>query len=228
MEKFRELDKRQVHEVEMNILNNWKKEDILNKTIENRKNNTDWVFYDGPATANGMPGLHHMVAKFLKDSFCKYQTMKGHKVLRKVGWDTHGLPVEVNVEKKLGFTGKNDIEKYGIEKFNKFIEIIKENVGEDIKIDIKNTICSATKIRQEETEKISKDVDCMIIIGGKNSSNTKKLYDIAKRNCINTFIIETKNEIEKKQIENFDKIGIMAGASTPMESINEVIEKITN
>lgn len=117
---------------------------------------------------------------------------------------------------------------FSIEKFNIFIEIIKENVGEDIKIDIKNTICSATKIRQEETEKISKDVDCMIIIGGKNSSNTKKLYDIAKRNCINTFIIETKNEIKKKQIENFDKIGIMAGASTPMESINEVIEKITN
>lgn len=117
---------------------------------------------------------------------------------------------------------------FSIEKFNKFIEIIKENVGEDIKIDIKNTICSATKIRQEETEKISKDVDCMIIIGGKNSSNTKKLYDIAKRNCINTFIIETKDEIEKEQIENFDKIGIMAGASTPMESINEVIEKITN
>ena len=128
MEKFRELDKRQVHEVEMNILNNWKKEDILNKTIENRKNNTDWVFYDGPATANGMPGLHHMVAKFLKDSFCKYQTMKGHKVLRKVGWDTHGLPVEVNVEKKLGFTGKNDIEKYGIEKFNK---LCKETVWDN-------------------------------------------------------------------------------------------------
>ena len=128
MEKFRELDKRQVHEVETDILNTWKKEDILNKTIENRKNNSNWVFYDGPATANGMPGLHHMVAKFLKDSFCKYQTMKGHKVLRKVGWDTHGLPVEVNVEKKLGFTGKNDIEKYGIEKFNK---LCKETVWDN-------------------------------------------------------------------------------------------------
>ena len=128
MEKFRELDKRQVHEVETDILNNWKKEDILNKTIENRKNNSNWVFYDGPATANGMPGLHHMVAKFLKDSFCKYQTMKGHKVLRKVGWDTHGLPVEVNVEKKLGFTGKNDIEKFGIEKFNK---LCKETVWDN-------------------------------------------------------------------------------------------------
>ena len=118
MKKFKELDKRSVHEVEASILKEWKSEDILNKTIENRKNKDNWVFYDGPATANGMPGLHHMVSKFLKDSFCKYQTMKGNRVLRKVGWDTHGLPVEVNVEKKLGFTGKNDIEKYGIKEFN--------------------------------------------------------------------------------------------------------------
>ena len=109
MKNFKELDKRQVHEVET---------DILNETIENRKNSDNWVFYDGPATANGNPGLHHMVAKFLKDTFCKYQTMKGHKVLRKVGWDTHGLPVEVQVEKQLGFTGKADIEKYGIKEFN--------------------------------------------------------------------------------------------------------------
>ncbi len=119
MKKFEELDKRDVYEVETSILKEWKKENILDKTIENRKDNDNWVFYDGPATANGMPGLHHMVAKFLKDSFCKYHTMKGSKVLRKIGWDTHGLPVEVNVEKKLGFTGKSDIEKYGIEAFNK-------------------------------------------------------------------------------------------------------------
>ena len=118
MKNFKELDKRQVHEVETDILKEWKKQDILNLTIENRKNSDNWVFYDGPATANGNPGLHHMVAKFLKDTFCKYQTMKGHKVLRKVGWDTHGLPVEVQVEKQLGFNGKKDIEKYGIEKFN--------------------------------------------------------------------------------------------------------------
>ena len=128
MKKFEELDKRNTHEVELSILDSWEKNDILNKTIENRKNNDNWVFYDGPATANGMPGLHHMVAKFLKDSFCKYQTMKGHKVLRKVGWDTHGLPVEVNVEKKLGFTGKSDIETYGIEKFNK---LCKETVWDN-------------------------------------------------------------------------------------------------
>ncbi len=118
MKNFKELDKRASNEVEASILKEWKKQDILNKTIENRKDKSNWVFYDGPATANGMPGLHHMVAKFLKDTFCKYQTMRGHRVLRKIGWDTHGLPVEVNVEKKLGFTGKSDIEKYGIKEFN--------------------------------------------------------------------------------------------------------------
>ena len=86
MKDFKELDKRTVHEVETSILNEWKKQDILNKTIDNRTGKSDWVFYDGPATANGMPGLHHMVAKFLKDSFCKYQTMKGNRVLRKIGY----------------------------------------------------------------------------------------------------------------------------------------------
>ena len=128
MKDFKELDKRTIHEVETSILTEWKKQDILNKTIDNRKGKKDWVFYDGPATANGMPGLHHMVAKFLKDSFCKYQTMKGNRVLRKIGWDTHGLPVEVNVEKKLDFSGKNDIEKYGIKEFN---ELCRETVWEN-------------------------------------------------------------------------------------------------
>ncbi len=119
MEKFKSLSKSSVEENEQKILNSWKKMDILNKTIENRDKCPYFVFYDGPATANGHPGLHHMVAKFLKDTFCKYKTMQGYKVLRKVGWDTHGLPVELEVEKSLGFTNKGDIEKYGIEKFNK-------------------------------------------------------------------------------------------------------------
>ena len=118
MKKFEELEKKETYLVEEEILNKWMKEDILDKCIENRKDSENFVFYDGPATANGMPGLHHMVAKFLKDSFCKYKTMQGYKVLRKIGWDTHGLPVEVQVEKKLGFNGKNDIEKYGIKEFN--------------------------------------------------------------------------------------------------------------
>ncbi len=116
---------------------------------------------------------------------------------------------------------------FSMEKFTEFTEIVKEKISDDTEIEIKNTICNATKIRQEETEKISKMVDCMIIIGGKNSSNTKKLYDIACKNCENTFIIETKDEIERKQIEKFEKIGIMAGASTPKESIDDVINKIS-
>lgn len=116
---FKELSKKSVFETEQEILERWKKEDILNKTIQNRKGCENFVFYDGPATANGNPGVHHMVSKFLKDAFCKYQTMQGKRVLRKIGWDTHGLPVEVQVEKELGFEGKKDIERYGIEPFNK-------------------------------------------------------------------------------------------------------------
>ena len=118
MKKFKELSKEKVSVVEKEILNNWKNNDILNKTIQNRSKDNNFVFYDGPATANGMPGVHHMLAKLLKDSICKYKTMKGYRVLRKVGWDTHGLPVELQVEKALGFSSKADIEKYGIEKFN--------------------------------------------------------------------------------------------------------------
>jgi len=117
--EFKELKKGKNCEIEQLISDNWQKMNILEKTIENRKDSKTFVFYDGPATANGMPGIHHMLAKLLKDVFCKYKTMQGYKVLRKVGWDTHGLPVEVQVEKELGFQGKNDIEKYGIEGFNK-------------------------------------------------------------------------------------------------------------
>ena len=117
--KFSELSKEKVSTVEGKILEKWQKEDILNLTIENRKDSKNFVFYDGPATANGMPGVHHMLAKLLKDTFCKYKTMQGYRVARKVGWDTHGLPVELQVEKSLGFTSKSDIEKYGIEAFNK-------------------------------------------------------------------------------------------------------------
>ncbi len=115
---FKELNKGKNSEVEKLISENWAKMNILEKTIDNRKKNDNFVFYDGPATANGMPGIHHMLSKLLKDVFCKYKTMQGKRVLRKVGWDTHGLPVEVQVEKELGFEGKNDIEKYGIKEFN--------------------------------------------------------------------------------------------------------------
>ena len=116
---FKELDKRNINEVEKDILENWKEKDIFNKTIENRKDKENWVFYDGPIYANAKPGIHHVFAKTIKDTFCKYKTMQGYKVLRKIGLDTHGLPIEVNVEKKLGFKGKEDIEAFGVENFCK-------------------------------------------------------------------------------------------------------------
>ena len=119
MRKFEELDKRMASEVEADTLVRWGGvKAIYDETLELNKDSKKFVFYDGPATANGYPGLHHMLAKFLKDSFCKYHSMNGKRVVRKVGWDTHGLPVELAIEKELGFSGKQDIEKYGIKEFN--------------------------------------------------------------------------------------------------------------
>ncbi len=118
MEKFKSLSKEPVDVVEGKILDRWLKDDLLQKCIDERKDAPYFVFYDGPATANGHPGLHHLVAKFLKDTICKYKSMQGYKVIRKVGWDTHGLPVELQVEKELGFIDKKDIERYGIKEFN--------------------------------------------------------------------------------------------------------------
>ena len=98
-------------------------------------------------------------------------------------------------------------------------------MNSNIHIEFKNTICSATEERQKETEKISKEVNLMIIIGGKNSSNTKKLYEISKNNT-KTLLIETAEELDIENVKKYDKVGIMAGASTPKDSINEVIEKL--
>jgi len=115
---FKELSKEKGNKRELEILEYWNEIDILNKSIENRNEKENFVFYDGPAFANGFPGLHHMVAKNLKDAICKYHVMKGKRVIRKVGWDTHGLPIENHVEKKLGISSKKEIENFGIEKFN--------------------------------------------------------------------------------------------------------------
>ena len=115
---------------------------------------------------------------------------------------------------------------YSVAKFENITKIIKEKISENLVI--KNTICLATETRQKETEKLSKQVELMIIIGGKNSSNTKKLYEIAKQNCHNSISVENGKEAEET-LKNMDlsiieKVGIMAGASTPKESIDEVIK----
>ena len=115
--KFEKLEQGTINEVESKVLKQWKKMDILDRCIKSREGKDKWVFYDGPIYANAKPGIHHVFAKTIKDAFCKYQTMNGKRVLRTIGLDTHGLPIEVNVEKKLGFESKADIEKFGIENF---------------------------------------------------------------------------------------------------------------
>ncbi len=116
---------------------------------------------------------------------------------------------------------------FSVKKFNTIIEVLKERLEkESIILEVENTICNATEVRQSETEKISKEVDVMIIIGGKNSSNTKKLYEIASKNCEKSILIEDENELDINLIRDIKKIGIMAGASTPEISIKNVIKKI--
>ena len=104
--------------MEKNILAFWSENSIFEKSLSARSAGTPWTFYEGPPTANGMPGTHHIEARVFKDVFPRFQTMKGKYVSRKAGWDCHGLPVEIAVEKELGFSGKGDIEKFGIAAFN--------------------------------------------------------------------------------------------------------------
>ncbi len=106
-------------EREKNVENFWKENKIFQKSIDNHINDKTYTFYDGPPTANGKPHIGHVLTRVIKDAIPRYQTMKGHKILRKAGWDTHGLPVEIEVEKKLGLDGKEQIEKYGIAPFIK-------------------------------------------------------------------------------------------------------------
>ncbi len=100
------------------MLERWRERDVFHESIRRREGAEPFIFYEGPPTANGRPGAHHVLARVFKDVFPRYQTMRGHYVPRKAGWDCHGLPVELEVEKELGFEHKNDIEAYGVDKFN--------------------------------------------------------------------------------------------------------------
>ncbi|MBI4721328.1 MAG: class I tRNA ligase family protein, partial [Chitinivibrionia bacterium] len=103
---------------EERILEFWEKERTFEKSVEARSGAGDFVFYEGPPTANGLPGVHHVMARLCKDVVCRYKTMRGFRVVRKGGWDTHGLPVEIEVENKLGLASKEQIEAIGIGEFN--------------------------------------------------------------------------------------------------------------
>ena len=117
--------------MEAGILDFWSQNQIFEKSVANRNGAPRWSFYEGPPTANGKPGTHHIEARVFKDLFPRFQTMKGKQVIRKAGWDCHGLPVEIAVEKELGFTGKADIEKFGVAAFNeKCKESVQRHVDE--------------------------------------------------------------------------------------------------
>ena len=115
---FKNLSEKAIAELQNEQADQWEKGDLLGKCVSTRKGMPSFVFYEGPPTANGRPGIHHVIARTLKDSVCRYKTMQGFEVKRKAGWDTHGLPVEIEVEKHLNMSGKQDIEKYGIKAFN--------------------------------------------------------------------------------------------------------------
>ncbi len=109
------------------ILKLWQERNIFQRSMQEREGGPEYVFFEGPPTANGRPGIHHVLARAFKDMFPRYKTMQGYHVLRKGGWDTHGLPVELEVEKQLGLTGKEQIEEYGVARFN---QMCKESVWE--------------------------------------------------------------------------------------------------
>ena len=144
------------------------------------------------------------------------------------------LENEEQIEFLLNYIQENKIRKilliaqttYSMEKFIIIEKELKENISENIELITKNTICMATQLRQEETKEISQKVEYMIIIGGKNSSNTKKLFDISQKYCKQSICIENSKELNENELKQYKSIGIMAGASTPKESIEEVLKKI--
>ena len=144
MKKFAERGQLDLSQVNKDVLEDWLKEDLFARSIKEREGHPSFVFYEGPPSANGMPGIHHVMARTIKDTFCRYKTMCGYQVNRKAGWDTHGLPVELGVEKKLGIT--------------------KEDIGKKISVDDYNMNCRTEVMKYKEhwsdlTQKIGYWVD---------------------------------------------------------------------
>ena len=113
--EYNGLNLRQVNE---EMLAWWKDHNTFTRSVENRADAQPWVFYEGPPSANGMPGIHHVMARTIKDIFCRYKTQQGFLVNRKAGWDTHGLPIELGVEKELGITKEDIGTKITVEEYN--------------------------------------------------------------------------------------------------------------
>jgi len=161
--------KQKFYDLEQQILKFWKENDILNKSIKNRPDDKQRTFYDGPITANGMPHHGHMLTFAMKDIIPRYWTMKGYKVERSLGWDCQGIPVEYEIEKKLGFKEKKDIEKYGIAKFN---QLCRESVLEfkDKIVELEEKMGRLTNTDEEYFTMDSKYIESVW-------SSLKQIYD---------------------------------------------------
>ncbi|MDY3520078.1 isoleucine--tRNA ligase [Riemerella anatipestifer] len=144
MSKFTEYKGLNLTDISAQIADFWKKDNTFQKSVEIRKGKPEFVFYEGPPSANGMPGIHHVMARALKDIFCRYQTQKGKQVFRKAGWDTHGLPVELGVEKELGITKEDIGKKISVEDYNQAC---------------RNAVMKYTDVWNDLTEKIGYWVD---------------------------------------------------------------------
>jgi isoleucyl-tRNA synthetase len=116
---YREFQKLNLPVIEQEILAKWNENQAFEKSVSLRNNATPFVFYEGPPSANGMPGIHHVISRTLKDLVCRYKTMRGYQVNRKAGWDTHGLPIELGVEKELGITKEDIGKKISVEEYNR-------------------------------------------------------------------------------------------------------------
>ena len=118
MKHFAEYKQLDLPQVSREVLSQWEQEDLFHKSITTREGHKPFLFFEGPPSANGMPGIHHVLARTIKDTFCRYKTMQGYQVHRKAGWDTHGLPVELGVEKKLGITKEDIGRKISVDEYN--------------------------------------------------------------------------------------------------------------
>lgn len=182
----------------------------------------------------------HDIAKRYADDGC-FIVLCGDKkhpenigTLSYCGENVYVVSNDKDVFKALEVIEKSEVKKvllisqttFSVEKYFIIREILGNELNRDIEFVSNNTICMATELRQDETKKIASEVDFMIIIGGKNSSNTQKLFDVAKANCKNTVCIENADDLDISNIKSFNKIGIMAGASTPKKNIDEVVNKI--
>lgn len=183
--------------------------------------------------------IHKMAEEYAKKGY--YIFLCGSKehpenvgTLSYCGKNSYVIEKEADTIKALESLEKSRVDKllvisqttYSLERFYRIEGILKNELPRNIELVVKNTICRATELRQKETEELSKKVEYMIIIGGVNSSNTKKLYEIAKVNCENCICIEIAEQLDLQEIKKYHKIGIMAGASTPQESIEDVVRII--